>query len=58
MQMSGLGIAVQDGNWFVKQNADWVTPSAGGSGAVRDAAELLLDSRGLLAKVYQGYLNA
>lgn len=57
MQLAGLGIAVSDANWFVKHNADWTTPSAGGQGAVRDIAELLLSSRNLLEQVYQDYLT-
>ncbi len=57
MAMSGLGIAVNDANWFVKQHADWVTPAAGGQGAVRNIAELLLTSQDKLDEVYQSYLQ-
>jgi 3-deoxy-D-manno-octulosonate 8-phosphate phosphatase (KDO 8-P phosphatase) len=57
MLMSGVGIAVQDANWFVRQHADWVTAHSGGSGAVRDIAELLLTARDQLQSVYQSYLE-
>ncbi|WP_144391463.1 3-deoxy-manno-octulosonate-8-phosphatase KdsC [Pleionea sediminis] len=57
MKQSGLGIAVKDANWFVKQNADWITDDKGGQGAVRNIAELLLISRDMLEDVYQDYLT-
>ncbi|NVJ49295.1 MAG: 3-deoxy-manno-octulosonate-8-phosphatase KdsC [Gammaproteobacteria bacterium] len=57
MQMAGLGIAVQDGNWFVKQHADWITTAGGGMGAVRETAELLLFSQQALESTYQQYLS-
>lgn len=57
MSMSGLGIAVQDANWFVRQHADWITSNPGGSGAVRDIAELLLTSRDQLQSSYTAYLE-
>jgi 3-deoxy-D-manno-octulosonate 8-phosphate phosphatase (KDO 8-P phosphatase) len=57
MRMSGLGIAVQDAHWFVRQHADWVTAQAGGSGAVREIAELLLLARDNLESLYQSYLE-
>lgn len=57
MKSAGLGIAVNDANWFVRQEADWVTPSNGGEGAVRHIAELLLTSRDLLNSTYQSFLS-
>ncbi|PWK47794.1 3-deoxy-manno-octulosonate-8-phosphatase KdsC [Pleionea mediterranea] len=57
MQLAGLGIAVKDANWFVRQHADWITDESGGKGAVRNIAELLLTSREQLTDVYHSYLK-
>ncbi len=57
MLASGLGIAVSDANWFVKQHADWITDEKGGAGAVRNIAELILISRDLLDSTYNAYLK-
>ncbi|WP_196141136.1 3-deoxy-manno-octulosonate-8-phosphatase KdsC [Aliikangiella sp. G2MR2-5] len=57
MKRSGLGICVNDGYYFVKQHADWVTPSNGGSGAVRDVADLLLTAQGKLPNIQAEYLQ-
>ncbi len=56
MQQCGLGIAVNDANWFVKQNADWITQMGGGQGAIRNIAELLLTSHDKLEQTYASYL--
>jgi 3-deoxy-D-manno-octulosonate 8-phosphate phosphatase (KDO 8-P phosphatase) len=42
----GLAIAVPNGHPQVRRMADWVTRTAGGAGAVREAAELLLAAQG------------
>ena len=39
----GLGIAVSDARGGLPRAADWVTPSPGGSGAVREACEYILE---------------
>lgn len=39
---SGLGVAVRNARLEVKAAADWITPSAGGCGAVRDVAERII----------------
>lgn len=39
IRWSGLGIAVRNARLEVKALADWITPSSGGHGAIRDAAE-------------------
>ncbi|NVJ58898.1 MAG: 3-deoxy-manno-octulosonate-8-phosphatase KdsC [Gammaproteobacteria bacterium] len=57
MKKAGLGIAVADANAFVRQNADWVTSTIGGAGAVREIAELLLSSQNLLEQTYNSYLQ-
>jgi 3-deoxy-D-manno-octulosonate 8-phosphate phosphatase (KDO 8-P phosphatase) len=43
---AGLGIAVADAAREVREAADFITKSRGGSGAVREACELLLRSQG------------
>ena len=55
MKRSGLGIAVADAHFAVKEKADWVTFNDGGCGAARDAADLILDAKGLLDKIHDGY---
>lgn len=57
MQISGLGISVSDGHFFVRQNADWITETKGGEGAVREIADLLLHSQDKLDAIHKTYLN-
>ncbi|MBV9217502.1 MAG: HAD hydrolase family protein [Acidobacteria bacterium] len=45
MPFVGLAVAVGDAHEKVKAAAHWITPSAGGRGAVRDLIDLLLDHR-------------
>ncbi|HEX7044721.1 MAG TPA: HAD hydrolase family protein [Burkholderiales bacterium] len=54
----GLGIAVRDAHPLVREHADWVTPSAGGRGAVREAAELILHAQQKYAAAMRRYLAA
>jgi len=56
MSQVGFSIAVNDANWFVKENCDWVTDLAGGKGAVREVCEFLLDAQGKLDKLYNDYI--
>jgi 3-deoxy-D-manno-octulosonate 8-phosphate phosphatase (KDO 8-P phosphatase) len=56
MQQSGLGISVSDGHFFVQKNADWVTSKAGGQGAVRELADMLLFSQNKLQPSLNKYL--
>ena len=53
----GLGITVADGHWLMQQHADWITPSNGGFGAVRDVCDLILDSQNKLEVIHQNYLS-
>ena len=46
MQRCGLKLSVQNGHFIIRELADWVTPMAGGSGAVRAICDLLLYSQG------------
>lgn len=52
---AGLGLAPADAVEPVREAADWVAPSAGGSGAVRDAAQFLLEARGQLQDLLESY---
>ena len=56
MSQVGFSIAVNDANWFVKDNCDWVTSLSGGKGAVREVCEFLLNAQGKLDKLYNDYL--
>ena len=55
MKRVGLPIAVADAVAEVRAAASWVTPSKGGHGAVREAAEMILKAQGkwdaILAKI-------
>ncbi|MBX2847715.1 MAG: HAD hydrolase family protein [Acidiferrobacterales bacterium] len=42
MNQCGLKFSVQNGHFIVKDIADWVTPMAGGSGAVRAVCDVIL----------------
>lgn len=46
--MASLKISVADGHPYVKQQANFVTRTKGGFGAVREVCDLLLQSRGQL----------
>jgi len=48
MHACGLGVAVDDAHPLVKQQADLVTRTRGGEGAVRELCDLLLQARGQL----------
>lgn len=53
----GTKIAVADAAQAVKDRADWVTPRAGGRGAVRDAIEEILRRQGQLDEAVAAYLE-
>ncbi len=57
LRYAGLGITVPNGYWLVRQNADYCTSVAGGSGAVREACDLLLTAQGKLESALSGYLE-
>ncbi len=46
IRWSGLGVAVRNARLEVKAMADWITPSCGGYGAVRDVADKILALNG------------
>lgn len=45
MQAVGLSIAVRDAHQAVRKQADWLTTAPGGSGAVREVCDLLIDAQ-------------
>ncbi|WP_223669422.1 3-deoxy-manno-octulosonate-8-phosphatase KdsC [Kangiella shandongensis] len=55
MRRSGLGVTVADGHWFVREHADWVTPSHGGFGAVREITDMILESQSALKQLHREY---
>ncbi len=57
MIKSGLGVCVADGHYFVGQNADWITPSKGGCGAVRDVSDLLLFAQNKLESIHNCFIS-
>jgi 3-deoxy-D-manno-octulosonate 8-phosphate phosphatase (KDO 8-P phosphatase) len=54
----GFAIAVRDAHPVVKRYAHWITPSAGGRGAAREACELILHAQGNYSAEIERYVNA
>jgi 3-deoxy-D-manno-octulosonate 8-phosphate phosphatase (KDO 8-P phosphatase) len=57
MRAGGLAIAVKNARPEVKKEAHYVTPHAGGEGALRDAVEFILKAQGRLKKTVDDYLK-
>ncbi len=57
MRCVGLAVAVQNAHGFVKQHCDWVTTRSGGSGAVREVTDFILQSQSLLDALQNSYLE-
>ncbi|HME34488.1 MAG TPA: HAD family hydrolase [Candidatus Sulfotelmatobacter sp.] len=57
MRAAGLAIAPQNARAEVKQEAHYVTPHAGGEGALRDAVEFILKAQGRWKKVLEEYIG-
>ncbi len=57
MRLAGLSIAVKDARAEVKKEAHYITPNAGGEGALRDAVDFILTSQGKLKQVIEAYLG-
>ncbi|EMP55997.1 3-deoxy-D-manno-octulosonate 8-phosphate phosphatase [Marinobacter santoriniensis NKSG1] len=58
LRFAGLGITVPNGYWLVQQHADYCTRAAGGSGAVREACDLILAAQNKLEAALARYLEA
>jgi len=57
MMRAGLGIAVQDANFAVKNYADCITDIEGGLGAVREVCDFIMQAQGSFDSILQSYLD-
>ncbi len=57
MRAAGLSIAVRNARAEVKEEAHYVTPHAGGDGALRDAVEFILKAQGKWKKILEEYIG-
>src|SRR6266851_3362945 len=57
MRAGGLAIAVKNARAEVKKEAHYVTPHAGGDGALRDAVEFILKAQGKWKRVVERYIG-
>lgn len=57
MRAGGLAIAVSNARGEVKKEAHFVTPHAGGEGALRDAVEFILKAQGNWKRVVEDYIG-
>ena len=55
MRRVGLGITPANGSSTNAKQADWQTNNAGGQGAVREVAEMILDAQGKLQTILADY---
>jgi len=58
MRLCGLAIAVRNSREEVIRECHYVTPRAGGHGAVRDAIEYVLREQGILERVIEQYIQS
>ena len=57
MRAAGLAIAVKNARAEVKKEAHYITPHAGGEGALRDAVEFILKAQGKWKKIVESYIG-
>jgi len=57
MRAGGLSIAVKNARAEVKKEAHYITPHAGGEGALRDAVEFILKAQGKWKKIVEDYIG-
>lgn len=57
MRAGGLSIAVRNARAEVKKEAHYITPNAGGEGALRDAVEFILKAQGKWKKIVEAYIG-
>jgi len=57
MRAGGLAIAVKNARAEVKAEAHYITPHAGGEGALRDAVEFILKAQGKWKRVVNEYIS-
>jgi 3-deoxy-D-manno-octulosonate 8-phosphate phosphatase (KDO 8-P phosphatase) len=56
MQNCGFSIAVANARSEVKKSAHYITPNAGGEGALRDAIEYILKAQRKWKQAVEGYV--
>lgn len=57
IKYAGLGVAPADALEYVKGYADLVTEKKGGDGVVRETADFILASQGLLEEIVKSYID-
>lgn len=57
MRAGGLAVAVKNARAEVKAEAHYITPHAGGEGALRDAVEFILKAQGKWKRVVNEYIG-
>lgn len=57
MRAGGLAIAVKNARAEVKKESHYVTPHAGGDGALRDAVEFILKAQGKWKRIVKEYIG-
>lgn len=57
MRAAGLAIAVKNARAEVKKEAHYITPHAGGDGALRDAVEFILKAQNKWIRVVEEYIG-
>lgn len=57
LQQVGLALAPQNAVAEVKEVAHFITENSGGSGAVRDACNLILEAKSVIAQLLQKYIT-
>jgi 3-deoxy-D-manno-octulosonate 8-phosphate phosphatase (KDO 8-P phosphatase) len=57
MRAGGFAIAVKNARAEVKKEAHYVTPHAGGEGALRDAVEFILKAQGKWKRIVEEYIG-
>ncbi len=53
----GLSATPNDARIYMKKYVDYITPSKGGDGALRDLADFILDEQGLLDAIIEKQIN-
>ena len=53
----GLSATPDDAREYIKKHVDYITPSKGGDGALRDFADLILEKQGLLEELINSFLK-
>jgi len=53
----GLSSTPNDAREYMKKSVDYITPSQGGHGALRDLADMILDSQGVLEQILNKYIE-